>query len=357
MIRGAAATASDASAASAARAALEASGSAIDAIVAGFFAAAGAQPDVLLAPSVALAAGVGVGARAFDGRAIQPGRGAPRPRGFVDEQSVPDAARVAVPRSLGMLVLLHGYLGRARLRELVRPGVLAAERAGASARAELLREVGSLGAVALRARDVERALLAVGGAVAGGTLTAEDLAEAVPAEVEASSIAIAAGATALQAPWPVGELARPADAIVACDGWGTIAALAYARTDDGIAVPELEIVLGRDAVPVRRGITRLAPGTPLPAAAPIAILQRSTLAAAIALTGKPRLEVSALGALLHGAALEAALHDVRRQLGAEGALAVLRDDRDARAVHLAPGFAATMETRPADDGSGAGAGR
>ena len=69
MIRGAAATASDASAASAARAALESSGSAIDAIVAGFFAAAGAQPDVLLAPAVALAAGVGVGARAFDAAA------------------------------------------------------------------------------------------------------------------------------------------------------------------------------------------------------------------------------------------------------------------------------------------------
>ncbi|AUX44054.1 hypothetical protein SOCE26_055140 [Sorangium cellulosum] len=349
MIRGAAATASDAAAASAARAALEASGSAIDAIVAGFFAAAGAQPDVLLAPAVALAAGVGVGARAFDGRAIQPGRGAPRPRGFVDGQSVPEAARVAVPRSLGMLVLLHGYLGRARLRELVRPGVVAAERAGAGARAGLLREVGSLGAVALRARDVERALLGVGGAVAGGTLTAEDIAEAVPAEVEAASTVLPEGATALQAPWPVGGEARPADAIVACDGWGTIAALAYARTDDGIAVPELEIVLGRDAVPVRRGITRLAPGTPLPAAAPIAILQRSAFAAAIALTGRPKVDVSALGALLRGTALETALHDVRTQLGADAALAVVRDDRDARAVNLAAGFMAGAGSRSAGD--------
>ncbi|XXT14366.1 hypothetical protein WME94_29370 [Sorangium sp. So ce429] len=349
MIRGAAATASDASAASAARAALESSGSAIDAIVAGFFAAAGAQPDVLLAPAIALAAGVGVGARAFDGRAIQPGRGAPRPRGFVDGQSVPEAAHVAVPRSLGMLVLLHGYLGRARLRELVRAGVAAAERAGASGRAALLREVGSLGAVALRARDVERALLAVGGPVAGGTLTAEDIAEAVPAEVEAASTTIAEGATALQAPWPAGEQVRHADAIVACDGWGTVAALAYARTDDGIAVPELDIVLGRDAVPVRRGITRLAPGTPLPAAAPIAILQRSTFAAAIALTGRPKLEVNALVALLRGTAFEAALHDVRTQMGADGALAVLRDERDARAVNLAPGFLAGAGTRSTGD--------
>ncbi|WP_437766888.1 hypothetical protein WMF27_22150 [Sorangium sp. So ce281] len=348
MIRGAAATASDSFAASAARAALESSGSAIDAIVAGFFAAAGAQPDVLLAPAVALAAGVGVGARAFDGRAIQPGRGAPRPRGFVDGQSVPEAAHVAVPRSLGMLVLLHGYLGRARLRELVRSGVVAAERAGATGRAALLREVGSLGAVALRARDVERALLAAGGAVAGGTLTAEDLAEAIPAEVEAASTTIAEGATALQAPWPVGDVPRPTDAIVACDGWGTVAALAYTRTDDGITVPELEIVLGRDAVPVRRGITRLAPGTPLPAAAPIGILQRGPFAAAIALAGKPTIEVKALTALLRGAALESALHDVRTQQGASAAIAVQRDERDARTANLAAGFMAGAGTQPAE---------
>lgn len=334
MIRGGAATASDATAAAAARAALEASGSAIDAILAGFFAAAGAQPDVLFAPSIALAAGVGVGTRAFDGRAAQPGRGASRPRGYVDAQSVPAAAHVAVPRSLGMLVLLHGYLGRTRLRELVRAGVAAAESHGARARATLLGEVGSLGAVVIRARDVERALLAAGGPVAGGALTAEDLFEAIPAEAEAVSSALDDGATALQAPWPIGAQARPADAIVACDRWGAIAALAYSRAgDDGVSVPDLEIVLGCDAVPVRRGVPRLAPGTLLPTAAPIALLQRGTFSAAVALPGRPTLDVGGLAALLRGTALEAALEEIRGKAKAENAVAVSCDERGARAVN------------------------
>jgi hypothetical protein len=332
VIRGGAATASDPSAAAAARAALEASGSAIDAIAAGFFAAAGAHPDVLFAPAVALATGVGVGARAFDGRAAQPGRGGLRPRGYVDARSVPAAAYVAVPRSLGMLTLLHGYLGRTRMRELVRAGADAAASRGASARAALLREVGSLGAVVLRARDVERALLAVGGTIAGGTLTAEDLSESLPAEAEAASSAIDDGATAIETPWPVGALARPTDAIVACDRWGAIAALAYTRAgEDGVAVPDLEVV--GDAVPVRRGVPRLAPGTLLPSASPIAILQRGPFAAAVALPGKPTLDVGALAALARGTALEAVLDDLRASTNAGAAVAVSRDDRGARAVN------------------------
>ena len=49
-------------------------GTAADALIAGFFAAAGARPGVLFSPVQTLIAGPGVGARAFDGRARQPGR-------------------------------------------------------------------------------------------------------------------------------------------------------------------------------------------------------------------------------------------------------------------------------------------
>jgi gamma-glutamyltranspeptidase/glutathione hydrolase len=327
VIRGAAAAASDPIAAEAAQASLLAAASAADALIAGFLAAAGAHPGVLLAPAVALAAGAGVGARVFDGRAVQPGRGARRPRGFVDAEGVPDAARVAVPRSLSMLVLLHGYLGRARLRDLARTGVAAADRAGARARALLLRRFGASGAIALRARDVERALLAAAGHVAGGLLTAEDLSEAMPGETEALAGNVD-GVEALRAPWPAGAEARPAEVIVACDGRGVIAALAYTPAAEGVAVPELELTLARDAVPVRRGIPRLAPGTPLPAATPIAILRTAAQEVAIGMPGAAVMDADALrkiaGALFSLPGRDAA--------PLTGACTVVRDGRDARAL-------------------------
>lgn len=350
MIRGIAAAASDPAAAEAAREALAAGGSAADALIAGFLAAAGARPGLLLSPTVALVAGVGVGARVFDGRAAQPGRGAPRPRGFVDVASVPDAARVAVPRSLGLLSLLHNYVGRARMRELARAGIAAAEQAGAKARAAVIRQVGASGAAALQGRDVTRALLAAGGVVAGGALTEQDLAEALPADAEAAALELGAGedsgsgadvVTALRPPWPSGAEARLAEAIVACDGRGMLAALACSPADDGIPLPELELSLGRDAVPVRRGVPRVSPGTPLPAAAPIAVLLRGRFAAAVGFDGLAAIDGDALRAVTGrlalesgwDASLEARLAELRAQTGARRVIAAVRDGQDARACY------------------------
>src|SRR6185295_8141791 len=96
--------------------------------------------------------------------------------GFVDDAGIPDGAYGAAPRWLSMLVLLHTYRGRATLGALIRPGVLAAERAG------VLRRIGQSGVLALRSAEVTRALCAAGGPVDGGILTAQDLEEVRPAE-------------------------------------------------------------------------------------------------------------------------------------------------------------------------------
>jgi gamma-glutamyltranspeptidase/glutathione hydrolase len=71
----------------AARAELVQSKSAVAAVAAGFFAAAGRHPGVLLAPLTLLVAGVGAGGRAFDGRLRQPGLGVKRPRGLLPGES------------------------------------------------------------------------------------------------------------------------------------------------------------------------------------------------------------------------------------------------------------------------------
>jgi hypothetical protein len=337
VIRAAAAAATSAAAGEAASAALEAGGSAADALIAGFFADAGAHPGVLLAPAVALVAGAGAGARVFDGRSAQPGVGAARPRGFVDDAAIPEGARVATPRALAMLVLLHTYRGRSALTSLARAGVVLAEKASAKERAALIRNAGSAGMLTLRAPEVLRALLAVGGKVAGGTLTTEDIEDARPAEEEAVSTALEAGATVLTPPFAPPDTHDAhdggAEAIVACDGRGVLAALAYVPARSGIAIPELELTIGREAVPVRRGVTRVSPGTPLPAPAPIALLHRiGGFTAAFALPRRGRVAPASLETLASGLAAEAALAALRDQGSDEPAIAVVSDGRLARAL-------------------------
>lgn len=334
MIRGAKAAASQPAAAEAAEAMVAGGAGAVDAIIAGFLGAAGADPGVLLAPAVAIVAGFGAGARAFDGRSAQPGKGAPRPRGFVDEAAIPDGARVAVPRSLGMLALLHSYRGRAGLRELARAGVALAESAGAKRRASFIRHVGSAGLLAIRSAEVSRALLAVGGPVAGGALSEGDLEEIAPAETDALASPMGEGLSAFTSPFAVPEGAAPtAEIVVACDARGVIAALAYAPARDGVAVPDLELVVAREAVPVRRGVTRLPPGTVLPMAAPVGIVMRAHgFAAAIGAPGRGSLEPAALAELARGFSTEAALAELRDRTGARGAIGVVTDGKVARAV-------------------------
>ena len=333
MIRAAASSASSVAARAAAAAIIEAGGTAVDAVIAGFLAAAGERPGVLLAPAVALVAGTGAGARAYDGRSAQPGLGAARPRGFVEGAAIPEAAYAAAPRSIAMLVLLHGHRGRTSLSVLARDGVAAAEAQGEKARAGLIRRVGAAGVLALRAPEVARPLIAAAGTVAGGLLTERDLEEARPAETDAVTTTLASGASAFTVPWsPLAASAASAEAIVACDGRGIVAAIAYSPSSSGILVPELGVALARDAVPVLRGVTRVTPGTPLAAPAPIAILGRKGFWASIGLTGLAALRPESLDGLASGQAIETALAELRAQEDARAAVIATSDERLGRSA-------------------------
>jgi hypothetical protein len=170
--------------------------------------------------------------------------------------------------------------------------------------------------------------------VAGGALTGADLQEATPAEAEATATPAGEGLTVYAPPFPVpGEDGGGAEVVLACDARGLIAALAYVPARDGIAVPGLEVTLGRFAVPVRRGVTRVAPGTVLPAPAPVAIaVQSGGFAAAVGLAGRPLVAVSDMAALARGAALETAVAELRDRVSARAAAAVMTDGKTARAA-------------------------
>jgi hypothetical protein len=312
MPRGVAAS-SDAAAEDAATQLIADGGNAIDAVMAGFLGAAASRAGVLLSPLVVMVAGVGVGPRCFDGRCVQPGANTPRPRGFVEGDTIPATARAAAPRSLATLSLLHAYGAARPMRAIARPALA---RAKNTPRLEVIEAFVSRGSNMLSKSHMSRALVRAAGTAVGGLLSEADL-HAAPDEEGVSFYA-----------QPIGELALPplddegpraSEVLVVADGRGRVAVIAFSPDDGGVEVPELGLRLCRDAEPVRRGISRITPGTPRPTAAPIGLLRRpdAWYGAFGAKASRPA-DADALG---DGQGLREALEALVKALGASGAWA------------------------------------
>jgi hypothetical protein len=276
MKRRSAAVSNDPVAAEAASEVLVAGGSAVTAALAGFFAASGAYAGVLLGPLSVLTAGTGVGARAFDGRLRQPGLGAKRPRGFLPEESIPEAARVAVPQSVVAAAVALAYDGSSTLASTVKAGIARAERSGAASRVGVLKLVRSSGAGLLSDQTFVRALLRVAGPSQGGLLSPADFSNVGDVDREAVT-RVGASPKLLEVPW-ASELEHfepegfgVGFALCAVDLHGVFCAVAYRRVVDGFVLDELELEAPLAAVPVLRGVTRVPPGERIPVPAPIAV--------------------------------------------------------------------------------------
>lgn len=256
---------------------LAASGSATGAVLCGFFAAAGAYGGVLLGPVSILVGGTGRGARAFDGRLRQPGQGIKRPRGVKAEDAVPDQARIAVPASIPAAMVAYAYDGGQSLTSILRTGIQRATRAGAEARAGLLRQVRSSGAATFAETSFVRSMLRIAGPSQGGLLTPTDFSKISNVDHEAISVAHSGG-NLFVTPWePEGEDADSeafgsGAAVIAADVRGQLAALSYRRLVDGYPLEELELDVPLAGSPVRRGERRVAPGACIAAPAAIGLL-------------------------------------------------------------------------------------
>src|SRR5262249_52740215 len=148
---------------------------------------------------------------------------------------------------------------------------------GADARAEAFERVRAVGAGAITEAVFMRALQHAGGESGGGGLTPTDL-RSVDRLDGAAGVREQSGARWAVAPWafsggagPVPEELGAGPAIGSVDVRGVSAVLCYRRVRSGISVDELEMDAPPIAVPVLRGVTRIAPGMSLPAPAPIAI--------------------------------------------------------------------------------------
>jgi hypothetical protein len=281
-------------------------GNAVDAVVVGVLAAAARNPSTFLGPVVFMVGGAGVGTQVIDGRVLQPGMGEKRPRGFVGP--APDAARVGAPRlpaAVSATLAAFGSVTPTRACTMVSAWAKKLH----PERAKLIERVGRVGSLALQ--EVAEPLLASVGKAKGGLLTREDLEGGV-----SSSFAVHhAGPnwdtfTAMseaQNELPEGHRVH---LMMATDARGTYALAAYAVTDIGVAVPELELVAPLFAVPVLRGAVRTKPGTPCDFRVPAAFVAptEKAIVAALGCAPGPSDEV---------------LHDVLQGLSEQGLEAVL----------------------------------
>jgi hypothetical protein len=275
-------------------------GSAVGAVLAGFFASAGASAGVLLGPVSLLVGGVGTGARCFDGRMRQPGSGQKRPRGFKEGQAIPAAARVAVPSSVPALLIAHTYDGSQKLSSILRAGLQRAKRGGSDARVELLSRVRSYGGGAFSEASFVRALLRVAGPSEGGLIGPGDFGDLQ--EVDVPAVVRREGSLAVtEAPWAA-EAQDLGDAhglgtgfvVAAVDSRGVFAGLCYRRVIDGLGIDEFDLEAPLLGAPVVRGVERLSPGSRLPAPAPVALVEHegSSLVELVAAPAALRLDPS-----------------------------------------------------------------
>ena len=296
-------------------------GNAVDAAVAGVFAACALSPGVLLGPIQILIGGGGVGLRALDGRVRQPGIGAPRPRGFQSDEEVPDAAKVGVPWLPATLSVAVATAGTATFAQVLAPALALAK---GSPRHEVLAKIAARGPRAVEERPLGGELLALCGRPAGGLLTSDDLSSQRPEVHPASrhvlggssggraargsssrkSASSAADATdggarvIIELPWanddggmpvpPAGRVEVATTRAVACvDRFGAFAVACWDEGIDGLTIAELGLRAPFFAEPVLRGATRVRPGDARPAAAPVALVGRDA---------GPELALAAFGA-------------------------------------------------------------
>ncbi len=264
------AAASDPRLADAALAILERGGTAVDGCVAAFLDAAVAKPGVVLGAASLVTSGPGIGARFFAGAFLQPGRGAPRPRGLRPEDAIPDACRAGVSSAISALYAAHAHDSVLSFSELASSSVRAATAAGLQGRAALLRSIGASGPLATREIGFVRDVLEVAGRAAGGYITETDLLEAT---AEAGTPNVAGALMSLPPSDRMQVLSVLESAVVCtCDVRGAIAVMHLAFDPMGLEISPHEVTAPRTAIQVQRGVPRVAPGVRLEVPAPIGIL-------------------------------------------------------------------------------------
>jgi gamma-glutamyltranspeptidase/glutathione hydrolase len=316
------------SAAAAAATALLARGNAVDAVCAGVLAACAADPGVIMGPMHVLVAGPGFGVRCIDGRLRQPGRSAPRPRGFLSEEEVPPAARVAVPALPAAIATALSMFGTQTHRQVAEPALAALERK--HPRRMLLDALSREGPSVLVKDPFAEAFVAAFGRLAGGIMTTDDL-RAQRAPADPCNIVDGAAFAPFTEDAPHGEL----HAVCAGDRRGGVAVACYEIARDGFTVESLGVIAPFRAQPVMRGVRRVEPGAPVASTSSVLLVStrnddRFDVAAGFSGDRAAKHTHDLAAAVAKGTTLEAALKSL------SPAVAVLETERGAKAYSFTP---------------------
>jgi len=302
-------------------------GNAVDAVCAGVLAAAAEDPSVLFGPLHVLVTGPGFGVRCIDGRLRQPGLGAPRPRGFVEKDEIPDAARVAIPALPAAVATALSMFGTVTAKRAFASALDALERK--HPRRALLEALAREGPSVLAKDPFADALTTAFGRLAGGVMTADDL-RAPRAPAEPCAIENGGAFAPFAEDVAHGEL----HAVCAADRRGGVAVACYEIAREGFAIESLGVIAPLRAEPVMRGVRRIEPGAPLPCASSVCLVATDTdqfdIAAGFTGDGATKRARELAAAVVRGTALEAALKSLGSGVG------VLETDRGVRAYSLTP---------------------
>ncbi len=244
-------------------------GNAVDAVCAAVLMAAALEPGVLLGPLHILVAGPGHGLRCIDGRLRQPGRKAPRPRGFLTEREVPLAARVAVPALAAAIGTALSMFGTVTFRKASDPALAALTRG--HPRRAVLSGLAREGASWLAKPTFSEMLVSVAGRLVGGQVTVDDL-----RDVRAPALAPTVDHGIATAPVSDSNELDTSECHVVCaaDWRGGVAAACYEIARDGLAIDACGLIAPLRAAPVMRGERRVEPGASLSCATTIALLEQ-----------------------------------------------------------------------------------
>lgn len=256
-------------------------GNAVDAVCTGLLVACARDASVAFGSVSLLVAGFGMTPRRLDGRALQPGNLAKRPRGFRESEAVPSAAYVANPRLFAAIGTALTLAGRGTYAATTAPALAACSDDG---RRHLLEAFAALGPALFQKRAIAEELRASVGPSEGGSLHDDDFTLLAPSFVDLPSSPADAFAAPSLAPSAFEDGA--VEWIGARDATGLMCFASFERTKEGHAIPALGLVAPRVALPVRRGVQRVDPTSPLGLLPPVrAVFSDGQLAAIEALEG------------------------------------------------------------------------
>jgi hypothetical protein len=267
-------------------------GNAVDAVCTGLLVACARDASVAFGSVSLLVAGFGMSPRRLDGRVLQPGNLAKRPRGFRDSEVVPSAAYVANPRLFATVGTALTLAGRATYAAATAPALAACAD---EARKSVLEAFAALGPALFQKRSIAEELRAAAGPTAGGSLCDDDFTILAPSFFEFPAGSEDRFAVPSLAPSSFEDGA--VEWIGARDATGLMCFASFERAKEGHEIPALGLVAPRVALPVRRGVQRVDPALPLGLLPPVRVaVEGGQLAAIEALEGP----VAALAAFARG---------------------------------------------------------